>query len=500
MAQMGKKRRLNFLRYLNPKNIATEVHRYGYDFSMKKYIRNISLVFAAIAILAYFYKLNNLCIFLILALTALFLPSLLFTTYKNMYEQKKFDDLTNYMEQMLYSFKRRNKILTSLEDTLYLFPEGEMHEAIEKAIRHIREADTRGDIYKEALSFIEEDYGCKRLRTLHDFLIKIENTGGEYDLSIDILLNDRKLWIDRTYSLQLEKKNIIVKTAIGILLSFAVGLVAVFVIPEDLEVASQWLSQIVTSIMFLCNLGIWYGVNRVLSGSLIKDTKEYSEEEINRKYDIAFKKDMRKPRRVFAIIGALMIPAAVFAYFKLGIGAAIAGAIFIYIIMTHPGRLHRNAVKKIKAEVEKEFPDWLLNMSLLLQSDNVHVALSKSIPDAAPVLREQLSILEKGIELSPNSVEPYLEFMKELQIPDVQSAMKMLCALAEYGAKDTTEQIMALVERNSVMTDRAEKLRAEDRMAGLGFFVLAPMITGVLKLVTDLALIVFSMLDLVDTL
>lgn len=297
----------------------------------------------------------------------------------------------------------------------------------------------------------------------------------------------------------MEKKNIKVKTAIGVLLSFAVGLVAVFVIPKDLEVAGQWLSQLVTTVMFLCNLGIWYGVNKLISGSLIQSTKEYSEKQIERKYHIAFKKDMRKMKRTWLCIGLLMIPVTILAYLTMGIGAAIAGAIVTYIIITQPARLHRNAVKRIKAEVEKEFPDWLLNMSLLLQSDNVHVALSKSIPDAAPVLREQLIMLEEGIELAPNSVEPYLEFMKDLQIPDVQSAMKMLCALAEYGAKDTTEQIMALVERNSVMTDRAEKLRTEDHLAGLGFFVLAPMITGVLKLVTDLALIVFSMLNLVNT-
>ena len=100
----------------------------------------------------------------------------------------------------------------------------------------------------------------------------------------------------------------------------------------------------------------------------------------------------------------------------------------------------------------------------------------------------------------PNSVEPYIQFLQKLDIPDVQSAMKMLYSMAEFGVKDINAQIGTLVERNSTMTDRAERLRAEDQMAGLGFFVLAPMITGVLKLVTDMALIIFSMLSIVNTL
>ena len=41
-----------------------------------------------------------------------------------------------------------------------------MHDAIEEAITYIKESDTSGDIFKEALSIIEDSYGCKRLQTL----------------------------------------------------------------------------------------------------------------------------------------------------------------------------------------------------------------------------------------------------------------------------------------------------------------------------------------------
>ncbi|MGN0672487.1 MAG: hypothetical protein ACI4KE_07625 [Anaerovoracaceae bacterium] len=497
---MEKKSKLSFLKMMNPSNLATQVHRYGYDFSISKYIRNVLLVFAGILVLAYFYQLKLIPILVIIAVAAVLLPGFFLAIYKAMYEEKKFDDLTNYMEQMLYSFKRRNKILSSLEDTLSLFPDGEMHDDIVSAIDFIKEADTEGNIFREALAFIEKDYGCKRLKTLHDFLINIESSGGEYELSADILLNDRKLWIDRIYAYKQDLKNVRVKVAIGIILSFLVGLTAVWVVPEDLEVVSQALSQIVTTFVFICNMIIFYLANRAMSRSVIKDEDAMKSDVMKKKYDLVFHKDLSGKKKTFLIAGLCMVPVAILLFFKLGIGAGLITIVIGYIIATQPQRQYRTAFKQIRNEVEKAFPDWLMNMSLLLQSDNVHVALSNSIKDAPPILQEELYRLEEGIASYPNAVEPYIDFFARLDIPDVKSAMKMLYSMAEFGAKDINAQIATLVERNSTMTDRAERLRAEDKLAGLGFLVLAPMVTGVLKLVTDMALIIFTMLSIVNTL
>ena len=59
--------------------------------------------------------------------------------------------------------------------------------------------------------------------------------------------------------------------------------------------------------------------------------------------------------------------------------------------------------------------------------------------------------------------------------------------MAEFGAADIGGQISPLVERNAAMTDKAERLRAEDEIAGVSFLILLPMITGVIKMLADLA-------------
>ena len=85
-------------------------------------------------------------------------------------------------------------------------------------------------------------------------------------------------------------------------------------------------------------------------------------------------------------------------------------------------------------------------------------------------------------------------------IPDVLSAMKILYSMAEFRIRDMGGQIDALVQRNTVMMDRAERLKEEDLMAGVGFLVLLPMITGVVKMLAkDLVLVILGILSVVNT-
>lgn len=62
---------------------------------------------------------------------------------------------------------------------------------------------------------MEESYGCRRMRQAHEFLIKVENFGGEFNGAIDILLEDRRMWIERVYELEKNRSNLKVKITIS---------------------------------------------------------------------------------------------------------------------------------------------------------------------------------------------------------------------------------------------------------------------------------------------
>ena len=197
--------------FLNPKNLRYELKRCGFEITTTDYVKFLMICFAALVGFAFVFKLKIQYIAILAIAVAVFIPSIFFLQYKNLYEAAKFEEVTVYMEQMLYSFKKHPKILSSLQDTLVLFENDEQstfRELIQKAIEHIQTGQTTGNIYREAFGIIEEEYGCKRLYKIHDFMIHVEEAGGQSADSVEILLLDRNLWMDRIYQLIQDKQNV----------------------------------------------------------------------------------------------------------------------------------------------------------------------------------------------------------------------------------------------------------------------------------------------------
>ena len=275
-----KVKKASLFKYLNPKNLKGEIKGYGYTFTPGDFLKYIVLVYGGIVAFSYLFKLKIPYIIFIAAAVTLLLPDIFLNQFRNMYEEKRFEDITAYMEQLLYSFKRRAKILSALQDTLTLFydehskSQGGLYEAIQKAIDHIQTSETEGNIYEEAFSYIEKEYGCKRLYKIHDFLIRVEAAGGECSNAVEILLDDRKLWMDRVYTLQKDKANVKVKITIGIALSFLICAMGIYMLPPDFHVINNPLSQGITTLVIITNVLIWYASQKKLSGSLLVSGNE----------------------------------------------------------------------------------------------------------------------------------------------------------------------------------------------------------------------------------
>ena len=254
---------------------------------------------------------------------------------------------------------------------------------------------------------------------IHDFLMQVELSGGSPDAAIEILLNDRKMWIERIYGLQKEKKNIKVKVTIGIGLSFLICAMSILMLPKEFDITQNPISQAVTTGVVILNMLIWYAAQKKLSGSLILSDEDVDEAEIREKYKYVVKGNREKERLKYSIIGCIFGVTAILLGNTVGMTAAgAAGAAAIWML-TQEKRKYKHARKRVLREVEKQFPEWLMNLSLQLQTDNVHVSLKKTIPDAPFILKQDLTRLVEEIEQQPNALQPYLRFMREFQIPDV---------------------------------------------------------------------------------
>ena len=487
------------LSYLKFENLSSEIKGYGFEYSFNKYLRSMLFAFALVIGFGWFYGLTFTYIGFLLILSLLLLPLIIIAQFKYMYNNKQYEDIINYSEQMIFAFKKEPKILSALRSTLEV-TEGRIHELILKAI-DIIENDVSGDnIYQKAFSLIENEYPCSRLFSLHRFLMNVERNGGEYQSSIDILLNDLRSWIQRTYNYQNELKSIKGKISLSMVLSLAIAGTMIAIVPEDLMTFKTTpIYQIPTTILLALILIIYTFVQTKLNGTwLVNDATHKEDKNIEKLMNYLDTYDKKAERKKALISSLIVSPILIVGFFLHNSNIMIAGVILIVLMQFKTGTRYKSSMKKIERELSKEFPQWLRDIALNLDTMIVPLAIQDSLDSTAPVLKPHLKKLLNEIEENPTSIVPYNNFLAGYNLSDLSSAMKMLYALQSLGAEDSKNQINDLVKRNQSMLETAERIQNEDTLSGIGFITGLPMVLASLKLVWDLALIMYQFMTMTN--
>ena len=313
--------------------LSDEMKKYGYVFSLKRTMIQYSLVFAGLFVLGRFFGLTVIPQAVIFGAGILALPFFLRNSWKNRYFQRKISDLNIYMEQFLYSFQKSGKILQTLEDVALLFERSEMKGTVCEAIDHIRHTYNESDFEANALRIIEREYPYDGLRTIHKFALRQEEVGGDCSESIQLLLDARRMWADRLYELlQVEKvkrREIILSILTSLLLCSMIYYMAG---QMDLDVAGHPFAQFMTTAVLLIDLFIYYKADLKLSAGFE-----------DKNGGITSEKEMEDRIKRLESYGDGPIDSI--------------------------GR--RIAEKNLTREIEKRFPEWLMQISLLLQTENV---------------------------------------------------------------------------------------------------------------------------------
>ena len=410
------------------------------------------------------------------------------------YEEQKVEDVGTYLEQMLYSFRRNSKILLSLEDTKTVFPDGEMKECIQKAIDHIQESQTTGNIYEEALQIIQDRYDCRRVRSLHKFLTRVEGIGGDNEIGVQALLADRRLWLARIDDFKKEKKTSQLDIFVACAFSSAICAATMYMLPSYVGAAKHIIARTFSTIYIIINIitvkGTLKGLIYHLNDLYTKQEEEYLLKKFRwlKTWDKgAERKKQIKPAIIMLAIGII---ALIMGYWWMLL-ICVLMSFFMWFIQ--PILRHNSSIKKITQEIEKCYPDWLLELSLLLQTDNLHVALEKTMETAPMLLKDDLVQLGDEIAANPTDVAPFNNFLPTLNVPSIHSSMRLLFSISNYGSDDETKQISELIERNSLLMNKAEEQKNKDRFAKITIYKFVPMGASALKLIVDMAvfLIVF---------
>lgn len=493
MKKRGKKKQSS-LRFLRYKNMTQELARYGYEFTPKKALISYGMIVLLAAIFGLLYKLQLPYIAAIGIIGVVFSPLVLIQTLKGKYHTTMFSMANNYMEQFLYSFKRNKTVLNALSETAIIFDEGEFHEILLKAMEHIQYATDSEDPEEEALAMIGEFFHCERVDAIHSFVIGAQRRGGDAGGSIALLSKNRAMWAERIINLQKEFQIVKRNIMIALVATLMICILPLYLLGGDLDISAIPLCQISAVVLIGICMLIYVKADKKLCRSWIE--KETDSTGMDKKYlqvrDYDEDKEAKSSQKM-AVIPAILIIGA-FVYFQ-NIAILVVGIVVVLFFLNQHKVGHNLAKKKVSREIEKQFPNWLMEVALLLQTDNVQMAIRKSLDSAPNVLIHALNELIYDLEDDPNAIEPYLRFLKEYRNPDVQSAMKMLYALSSGNAGDVTKQVEELIDRNNAMMDKAEKLTQEDKIAGMKIYILLPSLLASFKLMVDMALLLVVFLQ-----
>lgn len=360
-------------------------------------------------------------------------------------QQVRLQEVQLYLEQLLYSFLQHQKILTALEDVRVLFPEGNMGRLLDRVIANIRR-DCDSSV-EEQLALLAEEYDNERLKNIHDYLLQVEHYGGAYEATIDFLLEDLRRWAERIRVYQADCRKYKRNVWIAVCLSVLVCAITNSLLPGDMSIEKNVVCQVSGTLLLCLDMLILLRTARRTCRDWLKE-KEYGQGNTTRQY--AYCKNHNNLKSI----------------------------------------LYRRSLRK---KMLRAFPQWLMDISLLLQTENVQVALYRTKEKAPEVLRPAIGEMMEELKQNPESLEPYLNFLKDYELPDVTAAMRMLCALSNGGYGSGEKQLAQILNRNQELLDKSERSRNEDALAGLYGLFLAPALTGAGKMMVDMTvfLVVF---------
>lgn len=501
---------LGQFKLLNPRNLAKEVHIYGYNYSWKMHLLLNICSLLGIAAIGLLFQMQPVYLSVIVVVALLVLPLMIRDTYKRAYEQKRFADVTTYMEQMLYSFQKSQKITSALQETREIFEEGQMRDCINQALAYLEEgwARTEKGVLREALELIEIPYRCAKITVVHELLVHGEEYGGDMENSIILLLNDLEVWKRNGYKLQANKKKSHTDNLVSIVAATILSAVVLYVLdgmsnlfPGKTSVQIMQVTAIqLSSVLFiLYMLYIVLKSMRSLTDNWLEKQSMQNERVLLRSYEmVTYYDEANEKKKSLFMTGIFLLLGAVAIFFHHRWGGILCIILAAVMLLQH--KIGYNMAKKeVHNEMYLALPQWLMQIALLLQSNNVQVSIVKSMESAPAVLQEELALLMKRLEEEPGNLKSYTDFCKDFDVPEAQSCMKMLHAISESGTGNAKIQINNLIQRVHEMQDMADQIRDKHLAFKMRMISSYPVFGATVKLLVDMTVGMIYMFQMLGT-
>lgn len=427
-------------------------------------------------------------------ITFFFLPS--FTKYieKEKEAYFRFTQACLYMEQMENSFKKNRRIYPSLKETLALFAEGEMKDTIQKAVDEIEKEDAEADASEKALAIIEEVYGCEQMELTHNFFLRSQEQGGDFTQAVSVLESRRNAWTDSVEQCRSEKRNMLFSVLMSFILLFVVSEAMMFFLPDEMNVMENTFERVavVTEITFL--LFMTRSVLKRNATDWLERIKERDTEAVEKDYHFVENYNPAKEMRTSIKWAVLPLILTVVLFLTKRSVAVLSIGLTVTVLLLNQHKLDYFMKKKrIKKEVERDFPRWMFHVILLLETESVQGAIYASLSRVPASLQYPVQKMWDELQEDPTKSGPYFTFLEEYDVPKVQEAMKLLYSISSGTGGNVDEQMLTVIDKNNAMTLRSEKMKNDNRVAGMMGYLFLPVLPSGIKIMVDLALVMMTM-------
>lgn len=479
------------LKIINPKNLKREISLYGYEFSEKKYSLAMLTTAVASVLLGKLMYLDLKYILVIAVFSLLAAPFCIYNFYKVMFEQKRFSDATKYMETVTYSFMKHKLILPALQDTEKIFEDGMMHDALKKAIEHIEKGQYKNNLYKEAFEYIEKDFNNERIKSINDFMLSVQSKGGDVKNIGELYLIDKTEWEYNVGVLQQTKKDILNSIYIGcvavVLFCFSFLYLETY-LPSEMNIAKAPITQITSTGMILLLLIVVMFASKKMTTNWLEFDLVIDDKTALKEYEYVKNFDEKKEKRESYIWAApcfiICIVMLCLRHFILCAGFFIGGCFMLNQHMLNYKIAKKNLVKYVNVAFSK----WVTEITLLIQTDIVQVAIQDSYNTAAPVLKPELERVMQAIKNDPSNLKSYTCFFDFLDLEDIRTTMQVLYAMSETGAADAKIQLTNLQRVSMKLKNAAEKIKNDEIVTDMELIKNAPIVICCVVQFIDLAI------------
>jgi hypothetical protein len=479
-----------FFSNFNFKNLDNKIKKYNYRISKIEVLQIFALLAVLTIIVGILFSLDTPYIVIMTILSMAFVPTFILNHYHHKFEQQRFTDVNVYIEQMLYSFSQTKVISASLQDVRTQFKDSVMSSVINNAIDCVNESN---DVEK-ALDIIYQAYPADKVQIVHKFLLSAEKIGGNFNKTIDLLNQDRAAWERRKNKKEQNKNHMKSMVLTAIFISLIICMIFIHALPTEMTIAKNPIVETTTILLWFVDLICYQLADAKCAKGVLEEKTIFKKSDSVRRYRRVIDYDEHLETKTSFKLAIIPLILTIVAFIR---QSMLYGCLFlgVTVFMLYQHKIGYNTTKKSATkEIEATFPQWMMEVALLLQTNSVKSALYHSIPNAPEILKEELAKFYEAVNQNPHSIDPYINFMHDFDVPQITSAMKMLYAISEGEGGDSDSQIAEIIRKNNEMLDHAEEIADEDSLASMNALYLAPSLLGGSKLLVDMVIFLLSSL------